>query len=381
MTDSSGTTAYSYDDAERLTSVTPPTPQPVVNYTWDNNGDLTARGSDSFAWDYEDRMTSVTVNSVTTTFTYRGDGLRNSRTTGGVTTGFTWDVNRGLPVVLDDGNQYVYGAGLESMVTDTGTYYYLPDGLGSTMAVVDTSGTVQKSYTYEVYGKPTATGSLANEFDFAGQQTDPTGLQYLRARYMDPATGTFNSRDPLAAAPSWSGNTFSYANASSVRFTDPTGLVLDNGGDGCGKGSCQDINDLVPHREGTFFAEYGGHTLFCEPRYNVWLHTVDPNCQPADFNLRATCEISWGYVLCKNQFGGVIAAGRIREGDRSLVEDLALSCAVGVVTGAVGGALGGAAVAGPGGAVAGAVGGIAMGAFEGCTGATIENVLQRILVN
>ncbi len=98
-------------------------------------------------------MTSATL-AASTTFACRGDGLRHSKTTGGNTTTFTWDVNTGLPVVLDDGNQYVYGAGLESMVTAGGTYYYLADGLGSTMAMVDTSGTVQKSYTYDVYGKP-----------------------------------------------------------------------------------------------------------------------------------------------------------------------------------------------------------------------------------
>jgi hypothetical protein len=75
---------------------------------------LTERDADTFAWDYEDRMTSATVGGVTTTFAYRGDGLRDSRTTGGLTTTFTWDVNAGLPVVLDDGKQYVYGAGLAS---------------------------------------------------------------------------------------------------------------------------------------------------------------------------------------------------------------------------------------------------------------------------
>ena len=47
--------------------------------TWDDNGDLTDRGSDSFSGDYEDRMVEATVNSVTTTFAYRGDGLRDSR--------------------------------------------------------------------------------------------------------------------------------------------------------------------------------------------------------------------------------------------------------------------------------------------------------------
>ncbi len=100
------------------------------------------------------------------------------------------------------------GAGLESMLTATGSYYYLADGLGSTMAIVDSAGTVQKSYTYDVYGKPTATGTLANEFDFAAQQTDPTGLQYLRARYMDPETGKFVGREPLETAPGSTGTYF-----------------------------------------------------------------------------------------------------------------------------------------------------------------------------
>src|SRR5205823_10998307 len=90
-------------------------------------------GSDSFAWDYEDRITSATVSGTTTTFAYRGDGLRDSRTTGGATTTFTWDVASGLPVVLDDGSQYVYGAsGLVSQTGGGNTYYYLADGLGST---------------------------------------------------------------------------------------------------------------------------------------------------------------------------------------------------------------------------------------------------------
>jgi RHS repeat-associated protein len=219
----SGTTAYAYDNADRITSVTKPGPT-VVNHTWDDNGNLTARGGDTFAWDVEDRMTSATVGGTATTFAYRGDGLRASRTTGGATTTFTWDVNAGLPVVLDDGNQYVYGAGLVSQKQGGNWSYYLADGLGSTMAIVDASGTVQDSYTYDVYGKPTKTGTLANDFDFAGQQTDGTGLQYLRARYMDPETGTFMNRDRLAAQPVWTGNPFGYGNANPANVADPSGL-------------------------------------------------------------------------------------------------------------------------------------------------------------
>ncbi|MGE3074600.1 MAG: hypothetical protein AB7N24_00610 [Dehalococcoidia bacterium] len=61
---------------------------------WVDNGNLTDRESDSFDWgrdSHEDRMVSATVNSMTTTFAYRGDGLRDSRTMGMSTTTFTRD--------------------------------------------------------------------------------------------------------------------------------------------------------------------------------------------------------------------------------------------------------------------------------------------------
>ncbi|MGE0570005.1 MAG: RHS repeat domain-containing protein [Dehalococcoidia bacterium] len=107
-------------------------------------------------------------------------------------------------------------------------YSFLADGLGSTMAIIDDAGAVQNSYTYDVYGEAAVTGSLQNEFDFAGQQTDgDTGLQYLRARYMDPETGVFFSRDPLAAMPSWLGSHFGYASGNPAMATDPTGLCDD----------------------------------------------------------------------------------------------------------------------------------------------------------
>ena len=182
--------------------------------------------------DHEDRMVEATVNSVTSTYTYRGDGLRDSRTVGMTTTQFTWDPSGeglGLPVVLDDGPSgegYLYGAWLSAMKQSGDWYYYLADGLGSTMAVVDGSGVVQTSYQCDVYGEVTGgSGSLSNEFDFAGQQTDPTGLQYLRARYYDPATGVFLSREPLERLPGWMGNPFGYAGGNAVSRTDPTGLI------------------------------------------------------------------------------------------------------------------------------------------------------------
>lgn len=122
------------------------------------------------------------------------DALRLTRTSGGTTTSYMWDVGRGLPRMLDDGSyQYIYGAGagpVERVALSGGTtHYFLADGLGSTLAIVDSSGTTAQTYTYDAFGKATPGMSFANEFTFAGQQTDPSGLLYLRARYMDPSTG------------------------------------------------------------------------------------------------------------------------------------------------------------------------------------------------
>jgi RHS repeat-associated protein len=104
-------------------------------------------------------------------------------------------------------------------------FYYLADGLGSTMAIVNATGTVQNSYAYDVYGKPTVTGSLSNEYDFAGQQTDATGLQYLRARYMDPETGTFLSRDLMEEAGGTGVSPYTYAAGRPTKLTDKSGLA------------------------------------------------------------------------------------------------------------------------------------------------------------
>jgi hypothetical protein len=92
----------------------------------------------------------------TTTQSYRADGLRHGKTAGGATTTYTWDVNAGLPVVLQDGaNTYVYGLGgsLVSQTDGAGSQsYVLGDGLGSTRALTDGAGAVTATYDYSIPG-------------------------------------------------------------------------------------------------------------------------------------------------------------------------------------------------------------------------------------
>jgi hypothetical protein len=85
---------------------------------------------------------------------HTGDGLRLSRSVGSSTTYFVYDLSARLPVVLDDGaSQYLYGpGGLLSRIVNGQPFYYLTDALGSTLAIVNSSGALQQDYVYDVYG-------------------------------------------------------------------------------------------------------------------------------------------------------------------------------------------------------------------------------------
>ncbi|HLF77753.1 MAG TPA: RHS repeat-associated core domain-containing protein [Dehalococcoidia bacterium] len=137
-----------------------------------------------------------------------------------------------IPQVLDDETlHYVYGLGRIAQVAGNGdTFYYLADGLGSTMALVDDTGAAINTYDYDVFGAVLAsTGSQANAFKFTGEQADSsTGLEYLRARYYDMETGRFVSKDPMLERPEWNGHPYAMANSSVTNYSDPSGLDPDD---------------------------------------------------------------------------------------------------------------------------------------------------------
>ena len=57
------------------------------------------------------------------------------------------------------------------------------------------------------------------EWSYTGEQNDPTGLEYLRARYYDASTGRFLSQDPLPLL-----QRYAYANDNPANLVDPSGL-------------------------------------------------------------------------------------------------------------------------------------------------------------
>ena len=175
--------------ANRLTSVD------GVPYTWDNNGNLLSDGTRTFQYDYANRLVQVVSGTLTTEFTYNGNGRRVSKTVNGTETRYTLDTAMGLVQVLvettgGEATVYLYGHGLLAE-EDTAWAWHLNDGLGSVRQLTDGAGRVMAAQGYTPFGVLLwYEGSAASAYGYTGEQEDAsTGLVFLRARYYDPEDG------------------------------------------------------------------------------------------------------------------------------------------------------------------------------------------------
>lgn len=231
----------SYDAADRLTSST--TAGDTTTFNSDVVGNRTTTTpptgpSTDYGYDQADQLASVDDDTGSPIgYTYAADGLRASKTKSSQTTRFTWDRSSSLAVLLaKDSTRYVHdvdGLPLEQVESDGTVSYLHHDRLGSTRLVTNADGSTQATYAYDAYGNRTTTGSSSVPFGYTGQYTDTdTGLIYLRARYYDPATGQFLTRDPLEAS---TGDAYRYASNDPVNAADPSGLcsVLPWSGNSC----------------------------------------------------------------------------------------------------------------------------------------------------
>jgi len=199
-----------YDNANRLTN------WGGTTLTYDFNGSLTKEGNKkNFTWNVRNQLASLSGN-VAASFVYDPFGRRTSSTVSGAQTRYLYD---GETSVQEQNASHsptanlLLGIGADqrfaTIDTSGNVRSYLTDPLGGVLALADGTGTVQTSYTYEPYGKATATGATGTSYQFTGRENDgATVLQYSRARYYDPIKGRFISEDPLGFS---GGNTNLYA--------------------------------------------------------------------------------------------------------------------------------------------------------------------------
>jgi len=226
-TENGVSTAYAYDTNDRLITAGGET------YTYDNNGNTLTKTIDATVitnrYDPSNRLISMvkTESAIETdnvSYQYDTDGLRTAKNDDGITTNYVVDKNRDYAQVLNE---------LDSSSTPTVSYVYgddlifLYDGLGSTRALTDETGTITDTYDYSAYGTEIdSTGITENSYRYTGEQFDANLNQvYLRARYYDPSIGRFTQQDTFQG---WENDPvtlhkYIYANADPANNIDPSG--------------------------------------------------------------------------------------------------------------------------------------------------------------
>ncbi len=205
--------------------------------TYDANGNTTSKsdstGTTTYAWDFENRLTSVTLPGTggTVTFKYDPFGRRIEKISPSATSIFVYDGSNLIEEVNSSGAavaRYSQGLNIDeplAMLRSNATSFYHSDGLGSVTSLSNVSGVLVQTYSYNSFGKQTSSsGLLTNPVQYTARELDSeTNLYFYRARYFDPSTGRFLSEDPARFL---SGvNFYAYVHNRPTLLRDATGRI------------------------------------------------------------------------------------------------------------------------------------------------------------
>jgi large repetitive protein len=232
------TTGYSYDDAGNRTEVGSAT------YTYDARDELSGDGTNTYTYTADGTLASTTdtATGLESTDTFDAYG---QETTAGLST-YTYDA---LGRLLTVGATTLAYSGQGNTVASDGTTTYSRDpqgnltgaestALGSTTAWTDqhddlvalygSGATTLISWTsYDPLGNVTATSGTQTSLGYQSEYTDPaTGQVNMNARWYSPTQGQFTSADTADNSPApdqAAANPYTYANASPLNGTDPSG--------------------------------------------------------------------------------------------------------------------------------------------------------------
>jgi RHS repeat-associated protein len=236
-TDNSGT----YNTGNRITSFG------SCTYKTDAEGNVVSRkGSspcvqiDTLLWTAEGQLDSLKIGATGVKFFYDASGrLVQKRVNGTSSSYFLWDGDNLLAELNGTATaikaEYSYYPGLDNpqaLIVGGTKYYPRLDGLGSVLALTDTTKAVKSTYQYDDWGNLTAGGDSAsfNGVDRArwkgalwmGSEVE---LYYMRNRWYEPVSGRFLTEDPIGL--NGGINPSVYAGNDPIDGSDASGLQCD----------------------------------------------------------------------------------------------------------------------------------------------------------
>jgi len=227
----SDTEYYTYlTGTNKLDSITGANP---ISLTYDANGNTTIIGSKTFIYNQNNRLIRVEEGESTVAqYTYNGLGERVTKTVGGITTIFRYDLNGKLIAEsLPNGTitaEYLYMGKIRIAKVDVSSgniHYYLNDRLGTPQIMTDDTGTIVWEAEYKPFGEATVNpkSTVVNNFRFPGQYYDQeTGLHYNYFRYYDPGMGRYLRPDPIGLIGGI--NFYGYVQNNPINAIDSDGL-------------------------------------------------------------------------------------------------------------------------------------------------------------
>lgn len=247
------TTAYTYNGNSTnqphtlTTANTTGATTATSSYTYDPVGNTKTRttpaGAQTLTWNPTGTLASVATSAGTTSYLYDADGnlllQKNPTTT-------TWYVGT-EQITLTPATGAITGlryyplpggaTAIRTSTPATAFAFEIPsDQHGTNTLTLDSTAQTPTWRQYDPYGNPRGTTTTwIDNRGFLNKVTDTTtGLTDIAARWYDPATGRFQTLDPvLETTDPLALNGYGYTSGNPITYSDPTGLCRYRDGDVC----------------------------------------------------------------------------------------------------------------------------------------------------